>query len=80
MQPANENRQRDPSGEISAKHGGTAIGVLRAVYGPDFAKGERDDATLSGVLHRLNRESLSQLVRLHRSGELEGRIRRASSF
>jgi hypothetical protein len=54
-----------------AKHGNTLMSTLRKHYGPGFAKGCGDDETLSDVLHKLDDQSLSQLVRDHGAGKLE---------
>jgi hypothetical protein len=58
-----DGRHRDKNGEISKKYGNTLIRTLRETYGPNFARGESDDAKLGGVLHRLDEPSLAALVR-----------------
>ncbi len=76
-QPGLDQRHRDRNGEIGRKHGNTLIGTLRKIYGPSFAKGAADSDKLSEVLHRMDDQSLSQLVHHHEGGELEGKIRSA---
>jgi hypothetical protein len=61
-QPGLDNRHRDKDGRIARKHGNTLIRTLREKYGPDFAKGEDDYATLRVVLHSLDEPSLSKLI------------------
>ena len=64
-------RHRDKNGEISRKHGNTLIRTLRKHYGRDFAWGCADDDTLSDVMHKLDVQSLSQLIHDHDRGRLE---------
>lgn len=73
-EPGLDNRHRDRNGEISRKHGNTLVRTLRKIYGPGFAKGWRDTAKLSDVLHALDENSLSQLVRDHEAGTLASKI------
>jgi hypothetical protein len=61
-QPGLDNRHRDKDGRIALKHGNTLIRTLREKYGPGFAKGEDDYATLSVVLHSLDEPSLNKLI------------------
>jgi hypothetical protein len=74
LQPGLHGRHRDKNGEISRKHGNTLVGSLRRIYGPGFAKGVEDRATLSEVLATLDESSLSQLVHDHEHGHLENKI------
>jgi hypothetical protein len=67
---AHMSRHRDKNGEMSKKHGNTTIRTLRKSYGADFARGCRDDETLSEVLHRLDEPSLSKLIEDHGRGRL----------
>ena len=71
VQPGLDNRHRDKNGEISKKHGNTLIRTLRKTYGAGFARGCSDDERLIDVLHKLDENSLSQLVRDHVAGKLE---------
>ena len=73
-QPGLHGRHRDKNGQISKKHGNTLIRTLRKVYGPGFAKGQPDHEKLSEALALLDEPSLSQLVRDHDGGHLEGKI------
>jgi hypothetical protein len=66
-----EARHRDKNGEMSRTHGNTLIRVLRRHYGPRFAKCCSDDESLSDVLHKLDEQSLSRLIRDHESGTLQ---------
>ncbi len=66
-----DTRHRDKNGGISRKHGNTLIRTLRRTYGPNFARGCRDDDKLSDVLHKLDENSLSQLIQDHDAGYLE---------
>jgi hypothetical protein len=75
--PGLHGRHRRKDGEISRKHGNTLIRTLRRVYGPGFAQGAADDDRLDDVLATLDEHSLTQLVRDHERGELEGRIAEA---
>ncbi len=68
-------RHRDKNGEISRKHGNTLVRTLRKIYGPRFAPGAAETDTLSDVLSTLPDFSLSELVRDHEHGHLDGRIR-----
>jgi hypothetical protein len=61
-QPGLDNRHRDKNGEISRKHGNTLVRTLRESYGPGFAAGEKDDAKLSEILHKLDEASLRHLI------------------
>jgi hypothetical protein len=58
-------RYRDKSGEIGRKYGDTLNGTLRISYGSRFAKGCTDDEKLSEALAKLDKASLSKLVRDH---------------
>lgn len=73
-QPGLNGRHRDKNGEISRKHGNTLIRTLRKIYGPGFASGCSDNATLRDVLHKLDEPSLSKLVRDHEAGHLERKL------
>jgi hypothetical protein len=63
--------------KIGPKYGRTLIETLRQIYGRGFAPGCADDAKLCDALSDLHVQSLSLLVRDHRKGELEGKIKRA---
>jgi hypothetical protein len=56
-------RHRDKDGTIAKKHGNTLIRTLRMTYGPGFAPRCAERDKLADVLHRLDDESLSKLVR-----------------
>jgi hypothetical protein len=62
-EPGLDNRHRDKNGEISKKHGNTLISTLRQTYGQGFAPGQPGHRKLSEILHELDVESLSQLVK-----------------
>ena len=62
-EPGLDNRHRDKNGEISKKHGNTLISTLRQTYGQGFAPGQPGHKKLSEILHELDIESLSQLVK-----------------
>jgi hypothetical protein len=66
-----DTQHRDKNAKISRKHGSALIRTLRRTYGPNFAKGCRDDEKLSDVLHKLDETSLSQLIHDHDAGYLE---------
>jgi hypothetical protein len=63
QQPGLDQRHRDKDGTIARKHGNTLIGTLRRTYGQNFASGIADSEKLGDVLHRLDEQSLSELVR-----------------
>jgi hypothetical protein len=67
-EPGLDNRHRDKNGEISRKHGNTLVRTLRGIYGSGFASGFPQGAKLSGVLHRLDEPSLSQLPAITTAG------------
>jgi hypothetical protein len=71
-------RRRDKDGQLSRKHGSTLISTLRKHYGPDFAYGCADAATLGDGLQELDEPSLSKLVRDEESGKLERICREAA--
>jgi len=77
-QPGLDQRHRDQNGEISRKHGNTLVHMLRMVHGPEFASGFKETDRLSDVLETLDELSLSKLVRDHRAGTLEGKIKHHS--
>ena len=56
-----DNRMRDHDGEIRKKRSDTKVETLREIYGPDFAKSYRSDATLGTVLKREGVDTLDQL-------------------
>lgn len=58
-----DGRMRDHNGEIRKKRSDTKVETLREIYGPDFAKGFRSDATLGTVLKRQGAETLDQLLK-----------------
>lgn len=62
-EPGLDNRHRDKNGEISKKHGNTLVSTLRQIYGQGFAPGQAGHKKLSEILHELDVESLSQLVK-----------------
>ena len=71
-----DNRKQD--GEIGHKHGATAIGTLRKIYGQGFAAGYPPTDNLSAVMPYLNETSLSQLRRDYETGHLEHKIAKSS--
>ena len=62
-EPALDNRHRDKNDEISKKHGNTLVWTLRQTYGLGFAPGQPGHKKLSEILHELDVDSLSQLVK-----------------
>jgi hypothetical protein len=58
-----DDRMRDHDGEIRKKRSDTKVETLREIYGPDFAKSYRSDATLGTVLKREGAETLDQLLK-----------------
>jgi hypothetical protein len=70
-------RHRNNEAEIAQKHGDIRVRPLRRRYGVDFAPGFANDEKLQDVLAALDEHSLSELVRDHEHGELEGRIAEA---
>lgn len=58
-----DSRMRDRDGEIRKKRSDTKVQTLREIYGPDFAKGYRSDATLGTVLKREGAETLDRLLK-----------------
>ncbi len=68
-------RYRDKIGsEIKQKHGDTLIRTLRKTYGANFAKDCADEEKLSDVLAKLDKPSLSRLVRDYEAGMLPIRL------
>jgi hypothetical protein len=61
-----DKRMRDRSGRIRKKRSDTLIGTLRKEYGPHFAPGHRDTATLGSVLKKEDLDTLDQLRRKRR--------------
>lgn len=74
QQPGLDNRHRDKNGEIGRKHGNTLVVTLRGIYGNSFAPGAQPDQKLSDILATMHETSLSQLVKDHQAGTLEGKI------
>lgn len=74
-EPGLDNRHRDKNGEISRKHGNTLVRTLRKIYGGGFGQGAADTTKLSDVLQSLDEPSLSQLVKDHNAGTLDGKIK-----
>jgi hypothetical protein len=68
---------RKQDGEIGHKHGATAIGTLRKIYGQGFAAGYPPTEKLSDVMLYLNETSLSQLRRDYKTGHLDHKITNA---
>jgi hypothetical protein len=68
-------RYRDKDSEISRKHGNILVSRLRTSYGSGFAEGCADDDKLSDVLAKLDKRSLSKLVRDYKNGMLPIRLR-----
>jgi hypothetical protein len=64
-------RHRDKNGEISRKHGNTLVGTLRKTYGQNFAPACSEQEKLSEVLHKLDDQSLTELIRDHAAGSLD---------
>lgn len=58
-----DDRMRDHDGEIRKKRSDTKVETLREIYGPEFAKGYRSDATLGTVLQRAGLDTLDQLLK-----------------
>jgi hypothetical protein len=58
-----DGRMRDHDGEIRKKRSDTKVDTLRDIYGPDFAKGYRSDATLGTVLEREGANTLDELLK-----------------
>ena len=63
---------------IGRKHGDTLICTLRKTYGDHFAEGCRDDEKLGSVLHKMDKASLSKLLRDHERGRLNEICRHAA--
>ena len=67
-------RLDDPHGdrnvELSCNYGSALIGSLRKAY-VSFAPHCADDERLSDVLHKLDKASISQLIRDHEAGKLK---------
>ena len=66
-QPGLDHRHRDKNGQISRKHGNTLIGELRKHYGSKVPAELKNDEKLSDVLARYDTQSLSQMVKHHRT-------------
>jgi hypothetical protein len=66
-EPGLDDRHRDKDGEIDRKHGNTRVATLRKTYGDDFLSDWRSDAKLETVLEDAGAESLTELVKKHRS-------------
>jgi len=66
-QPGLDGRHRDNDGEIHEKRDDTLVRTLRKTYGDDFLDDFRSDATLGTVLDKTGAESLTELVKKHRS-------------
>ncbi len=66
---------RDKDSEIGRKYGNILVGRLRNSYGSGFALGCADDDKLSDILAKLDKQSLSKLVRDYKNGMLPIRLR-----
>ena len=60
--PPLHGRHRSKKGEVSQKHGNTLIGTMRKTYGQHFATRCDDAEKVSDVLHRMDEQSLMELV------------------
>jgi hypothetical protein len=72
-----QERGRDPGDlrdDIAQKHGGTLVGTLRTVYGPEFAAGCDNREKLAEVLHKMDQASVGRLVRDYTSGQLRSKL------
>jgi hypothetical protein len=58
-----DGRCRDHDGEIRHKRRDTQVGTLRGIYGEEFAKGTRSDATLGTVLDRAGARTLTEYLK-----------------
>jgi hypothetical protein len=72
------NRYLNHDREINHKHGTTLVGILRKIYGQNFAAGYPATEKLSEILHHLNETSLSQLRRDYGTGHLDHKITKVS--
>jgi hypothetical protein len=66
-QPGLDGRHRDGDGLIHRKRDDTLVRTLRLTYGEDFLPGFRSDATLGTVRKKMAVDSLTELVKRHRS-------------
>jgi len=66
-EPGLDDRHRDKDGEIDRKKGNTRVATLRKTYGDDFLSDWRSDAKLETLLEDTGAESLTELVKKHRS-------------
>ena len=55
------HRHRDPTGEISHRHGAVHVGTLRKIYGQGFAAGHASDVTLYELLELSGPYTLSEI-------------------
>lgn len=62
-EPGLDDRHRDEDGRISQKHSNTKIETLRDTYGPGFAPGMSDNATLKDLLDQSGASSLSDYLK-----------------
>jgi len=67
LEPGIDGRWRDEDGEIRQKRSDTLVKTLRETYGDDFLSEFRGDAKLGTVLERTGKDSLTELVKEHRS-------------
>lgn len=65
-----EGRYREKNAEISRHYGNALVRNFRELYGPSFASGHADTATLREVINRIDPTSLSELHRDHDTGQL----------
>ena len=66
-EPGLDGRHRDNDGKIHRKEGNTLVRTLRKTYGEDFLSDWRADAKLETVLEKTGADSLTELVKKHRS-------------
>lgn len=65
-EPGLDDRHRDQDGEIRRKRSDSEVGTLREIYGQDFLRDFRSDATLGTVLEETNSDSLTELLKKRR--------------
>jgi hypothetical protein len=66
-----KNSYLEKNSEVSREHGNTLVRNFREIYGPSFAAGHADTATLREVISRLDETSLRGLHRDHETGQLK---------
>ena len=73
-EPDLQDLRRDEVAAIVENYGSTTMGVLRALYGEDFAPGFGDDSRLGSIALLLDEPSLGLLLDDHGQGTLAAKL------